>query len=237
MTSAAPLSLLLLAFASIGVLVALVTWGKLNAFLALFVAALLVGFGAGMPALGVLKAFQDGIGATLGGIAAVIALGAMLGKLLAESGGAQVLAQRFSAFFGPTRAGLCIIALALVVGMVTWFSVGLLLLGVFIALLGEGTPATLSDRLTFYGSLFLMVCAPLFGCVSSIALSRGMERRRRWTVWGSLALHILLILITVPLMGFMGLIAIIPGAILILIAPVVVVYLLLPGTRAQFRQP
>ncbi len=118
-----------------------------------------------------------------------------------------------------------------------FLTVGLLLLGVFIALLGEGTPATLSDRLTFYGSLFLMVCAPLFGCVSSIALSRGMERRRRWTVWGSLALHILLILITVPLMGFMGLIAIIPGAILILIAPVVVVYLLLPGTRAQFRQP
>jgi len=123
-----PLYLLLLAMAAIGVLVALVTWRKLNPFLALFVAAMLVGLGAGMAPLAALKAFQDGIGATLGGIAAVIALGAMLGKLLAESGGAQILAGRFSRFFGPSRAVLCIVALALIVGMVTWFAVGLLLL-------------------------------------------------------------------------------------------------------------
>ncbi len=119
-----------------------------------------------------------------------------------------------------------------------FLTVGMLLLGVFIVLLGEGgSPATLSDRLSFYGGIALMVCAPLFGCGISIALSRGMERRRRWTVWASIALHILLILITLPLMGFMGLIAIIPGTILILIAPVVVVYLLRPSTRTQFRQP
>ena len=58
----------------------------------------------------------------------MIALGAMIGKLLAEPGGAQVLAERFSAVFGPTRAVACIIVLALVVGMLTWFTVGLLLL-------------------------------------------------------------------------------------------------------------
>jgi GntP family gluconate:H+ symporter len=123
-----PLSLVLLALLAIGVLVVLVTWAKLNAFLALFVAALIVGLGAGMAPLAALKAFQDGVGATLGGIAAVIALGAMVGKLLAESGGAQVLAEKFSRFFGPSRAILCIVALALVVGMLTWFTVGLLLL-------------------------------------------------------------------------------------------------------------
>jgi GntP family gluconate:H+ symporter len=116
MHAASPTALLLLALAAIAVLVALVTWQKFNAFLALLIAALIVGFGAGMPALAALKAFQDGLGATLGGIAAVIALGAILGKLLAESGGAQVLAVA------------CVIALALVVGLVTWFSVGLLLL-------------------------------------------------------------------------------------------------------------
>ncbi len=126
--ASSPLSLLLLACAAIGVLVALVTWQKLNAFLALLLAAMLVGLGAGMAPLAALKAFQDGVGATLGGIAAVIALGSMVGKLLAESGGAQVLAERFSAFFGPTRAVACVIVLALVVGMLTWFTVGLLLL-------------------------------------------------------------------------------------------------------------
>ena len=123
-----PLSLLLLAVVAIAVLVVLVTWRKLNAFVALLIAAMIVGIGAGMAPLAALKAFQDGLGATLGGIAAVIALGSMMGKLLAESGGAQVLAARFSAFFGPTRAVACIIVLALVVGMLTWFTVGLLLL-------------------------------------------------------------------------------------------------------------
>lgn len=127
MTSS-PASLLLLALFAIGVLVALVTWRKLNAFLALMIAAMIVGLGAGMAPLAALKAFQDGLGATLGGIAAVIALGSMLGKLLAESGGADVLATRFSRFFGPARAVWCIVALALVVGMLTWFTVGLLLL-------------------------------------------------------------------------------------------------------------
>src|SRR6185503_438942 len=99
-----PLLLLLIALAAIGVLVALVTWQKINAFVALLIASLLAGIGAGMAPLAALKAFQDGVGATLGGIAAVIALGAMLGKLLAESGGADVLAVRFSRFFGPARA-------------------------------------------------------------------------------------------------------------------------------------
>lgn len=133
-----PLPLLLLALAAIGVLVALVTWRKMNAFVALLLVGIGVGIGAGMAPLAALKAFQDGVGATLGGIAAVIALGAMLGKLLSESGGALVLAERCSAFFGPTRAMACIVTLAIVVGVVTWFSVGfLLLLPVLISLTHE----------------------------------------------------------------------------------------------------
>jgi GntP family gluconate:H+ symporter len=123
-----PLLLLLIAVAAIGALVALVTWRKINGFVALLVVSLLAGMGAGLPPLAALKAFQDGLGATLGGIAAVIALGAILGRLLAESGGAHVLAARFSAFFGAERAVACVVALALVVGLVTWFAVGLLLL-------------------------------------------------------------------------------------------------------------
>ncbi len=125
---ASPALLLLLALGAIAVLVLLVTWRKMNGFLALFLASLVVGIGAGIPPLAVLKHFQDGLGATMGGIAAVIALGAMLGKLLAESGAAQVLAERFSAFFGPARVGWCVAALAISVGLVTWFAVGLLLL-------------------------------------------------------------------------------------------------------------
>jgi gluconate:H+ symporter, GntP family len=120
--------LILIALAGIGVLVGLVTVVRLNPFLALLIAALVVGAGAGKPMLVIIKAFQDGLGGTLGGIAAVIGLGTMLGTLLAESRGAEVLARRFAAFFGPERIGWCIMALAMVVGLTTWFAVGLILL-------------------------------------------------------------------------------------------------------------
>ena len=120
--------LLLLAVAAIALLVVLVTWRKWNAFIALFMAALVVGVGAGLGPMETLKFFQTGLGTTMTGIAFVIALGAMLGKLLAESGAAKVLAQRFSAAFGPQRVGWCVAALAICVGLVTWFAVGLLLL-------------------------------------------------------------------------------------------------------------
>jgi GntP family gluconate:H+ symporter len=92
------------------------------------IAALIVGGGAGKPLLDVSHAFETGLGATLGGTAAVICLGTMLGKLLAESRGAEVLAKQFAVFFGPRRIGWCIAAIALVVGLTTWFAVGLIIL-------------------------------------------------------------------------------------------------------------
>lgn len=131
-----------LALASIAALILLVTRWKLNPFLALTVASL--GMGGGAVLLGVkpvsgdgtapwtflqvLDAFQLGLGRTLGGVACVICLGAILGRLLSESGGATVLARGFNGFFGKDNAGWCIIALAITVGLSTWFAVGLLLL-------------------------------------------------------------------------------------------------------------
>ena len=72
-------TLILSALGVVVMLVVLVTRWKLNAFLALLLAALLLGICSGMNMLAVLKAFQDGLGATLSGIAGVIALGVMLG--------------------------------------------------------------------------------------------------------------------------------------------------------------
>ena len=122
------LHLLLVGLVAIALLVLLVTWRKWNPFIALLAASIVVGAGSGMGAVGALTSFQAGLGDTLGGIAAIIALGAMFGKLLSESGGAQVLARNFNQVFGPGRALLCISLLAAVIGLATWFSVGLLLL-------------------------------------------------------------------------------------------------------------
>ena len=141
--NAADWKLIALALVAIGTLVLLITRYKVNAFIALLLASLLVGGGAvalGRVAkdaagkdvpytvLSIARSFSDGLGATLGGIAAVIAFGTMLGRLLAESGGAEVLAKRFAAFFGAGRIQWCIMALALAIGLTTWFAVGLVLL-------------------------------------------------------------------------------------------------------------
>ena len=162
--------LITLALAAIGVLVLLVTRLKINAFISLIIAALVVGGGVvllGQPVksasgqlvpyslLGIAKSLQDGLGATLGGIAAVLGLGTMLGKLLAESGGAEVLAKRFAALFGPQRIQWCVIVLALAVGLATWFAVGLVLLLPILLTLTRET-----------GQPFLRLAIPLFACLS-----------------------------------------------------------------------
>ena len=147
--------LIALTLAEVGLLVALVMWARLNAFLALLTAALLVGLGARQPALSVAKAFQDGMGATLAGVAGVICLGAMLGRLLAESRGAEVLAKQCVDFFGPSRIGVGIMALALIVGLTTWFPVGLMLLTPILHTLTRET-----------GRPFLQLALPLLACLS-----------------------------------------------------------------------
>lgn len=134
---------LLLTLGVIGFLILMVARFKMNAFLALMISSLLLGAGAvwhGLtitPAGGATRSltltdtvemFQFGMGKTLGSIGAIICLGAMLGKFLAESGGAEVLAKRFSAILGPSRVGWLVPLLALCIGLTTWFAVGLLLL-------------------------------------------------------------------------------------------------------------
>ena len=91
----------------------------------------------------------------LGGIAAVIGLGTMLGKLLAESGGAEVLAKRFARIFGPKRITWCIMALAIAVGLTTWFAVGFVLLLPILLTLTYETKQP-----------FLRLTLPLLACMS-----------------------------------------------------------------------
>jgi len=168
--SPADLRLLVVAVAAIALLVLLVTRFKVNAFISLMLASLLVGAAAvfmgahlkdpsgksiAYTMVAVVKSFSDGLGATLGSIAAVIGLGTMLGKLLAESGGAEVLAKRFARIFGPKHIQWCVMALALVVGLTTWFAVGFVLLVPILLTLTYETKQP-----------FLKLAIPLLSCMS-----------------------------------------------------------------------
>lgn len=131
--------LLILSAGGVVMLITLIAWLRLNAFLALLAAALLVGMGSGMGAVKVLGSFQDGIGATLGSIAGVLGLGTMLSGLLAASGGAEVLAQHLIKLFGPKRVHLALMALGLCIGLTTWFAVGLVMLAPILITLARET--------------------------------------------------------------------------------------------------
>jgi len=120
--------LLLLTAAGIASIIILIAWLRINAFLSLMMAALLVGIGSGMTPAKAIAAFGDGIGATMASTLGVLALGTMLGGLLAASGGAEVLGQSLVRLMGPQRVHWALMILALAVGFTTWFAVGLVML-------------------------------------------------------------------------------------------------------------
>ena len=83
---------ILIVLASIGVLVLLITRFKVNAFLAFLLISIGAGLLLGIDAGQITNSIQTGIGGMLGSLVIVIVGGAMLGKLVAESGGAQRIA-------------------------------------------------------------------------------------------------------------------------------------------------
>jgi len=120
--------LLLLAFGAVVALIVLIARFKLHPFIALITVSLTLGIAAGMPFGSVAKAFQDGVGAVLGFIAIVVALGTMLGKMMAESGGATRIATTLIALFGEKRVHWAIMFVAFIVGIPVFFQVGFVLL-------------------------------------------------------------------------------------------------------------
>jgi len=127
---AAPRDALLLLYALLAVvaLVVLIAKFKLHPFIVLVTVSLAMGVAARMPLPAVVKAFQDGVGNSLGFIAIVVGLGTMLGKMMAESGGAARIATTLIRLFGESRVHWAIMFVAFIVGIPVFFQVGFVLL-------------------------------------------------------------------------------------------------------------
>ena len=125
-----PHSIFLLASALVAVicLIVLIAVFKLNPFITLFVISLALAVVVGMPLATVIHSFEAGMGATLGHIAIVVALGTMLGKMMAESGGANQIALTLIRIFGEKRVHWAMMVIGLVVGLPAFFEVGFVLL-------------------------------------------------------------------------------------------------------------
>jgi gluconate:H+ symporter, GntP family len=125
-----PHSIFLLAATLIAVvcLILLIAVFKLNPFITLFLVSLGLALVVGMPPASVMHSFEAGMGGTLGHIAIVVALGTMLGKMMAESGGADQVAHTLIGLFGEKRVHWAMMVIGLIVGLPAFFEVGFVLL-------------------------------------------------------------------------------------------------------------
>ena len=109
-------------------LVLLITRFKVHPFVALTIASGFLGLTSGMPVDKVMKSFQDGFGGVLGFVGILLALGTMLGKLMADSGGADQIAQTLVRVFGKNRVHWAMMFSAFLVGIPLFFEIGFVLL-------------------------------------------------------------------------------------------------------------
>ncbi|CAN2249343.1 gluconate permease GntP [Bacillus vallismortis] len=119
--------LIIVAFGILALLL-LIMGLKLNTFISLLIVSFGVALALGMPFDQVVSSIEAGIGGTLGHIALIFGLGAMLGKLIADSGGAQRIAMTLVNKFGEKNIQWAVVIASFIIGIALFFEVGLVLL-------------------------------------------------------------------------------------------------------------
>jgi len=115
---------LLTILACIILLVILVTWAKLNPFLSFLIVSIVAGLLLGIPLSKVTASVQKGLGDTLGSLAIIICLGAMLGKLIAFSGAAQKIADVLVRAIGVKHIQWALVITGFIVGIPLFYGIG-----------------------------------------------------------------------------------------------------------------
>lgn len=120
--------LLMIAVLGVVLLLLMVIKAKIQPFVSLLVVSLLVALASGIPTGEVMKVMTAGMGGVLGSVTIIIGLGAMLGRMIEHSGGAESLAQRFSKALGPKRTVAALTIAAFILGIPVFFDVGFIIL-------------------------------------------------------------------------------------------------------------
>ncbi len=137
--------LLSIAAAAVLLLLILIMRFRLHAFVALVLVSLVTAMVAGVPMAKVIPTLLEGFGSTLATVALLVGFGAMIGRLLEVTGGAQVLADRLIGKFGANRAPLALGVASLLFGFPIFFDAGLVVM----------LPIIFSVAYRFGGSLLL----------------------------------------------------------------------------------
>jgi Gnt-I system high-affinity gluconate transporter len=128
---------------SVGLLTLLIAWAKLQPLIAFVVAALAAALLLGMPVESIPKSIDKGIGDLLGSLIVIVCLGAVFGKLIADSGAAQRIASYLIGVFGSARMPVALTLTGFVAGIPLYYNVGFVLLVplVFSLVYQSGRPA------------------------------------------------------------------------------------------------
>lgn len=163
--SEADIQLLLTALGGVALLVALiVTRIRLHPLIALLVVSLAVGIAAGMDIGSIAGATVDGAGRTLGVVGVVIALGAMVGKILADSGVTEAIADSILRRSSDKMLPWAMAFAAFVVGIPMFFEVGLVVLLPLIFSVAR----KLEEKGTVKGSAYVLIGVPVIASLASL---------------------------------------------------------------------
>ena len=112
----------------LALLIVLISYFKVDAFIAFLISSILAGIALGIPLEKLPDSVNNGIGSILGGLTLIIVLGAMLGKLVAESGAAQKIASVMVSLFGTKHIQWGLMVTGFVVGIPLFYGIGFVLL-------------------------------------------------------------------------------------------------------------
>lgn len=119
---------ILITLIGIVILVLLISYFRVHTFLAFLLVSIGIGIVFGLPPEKLMKSIQNGIGGTLGSIVGIIALGAMLGKLVAKSGAAQQISSKMVQLVGIKHIRWAFLLTGFIVGLPLFYSVGFMLI-------------------------------------------------------------------------------------------------------------
>ncbi|MCH6265597.1 gluconate:H+ symporter [Neobacillus citreus] len=120
--------LLLITLLAIIIVILGVSWFKWHAFISLMVAALFLAIFSGMGWDKIVGSYETGVGAVLGHLVGILALGTILGKMLAESGAGLQIANFFIRAFGEKKLPWAMFFSGFIIGIPVFFEVGILIL-------------------------------------------------------------------------------------------------------------
>jgi GntP family gluconate:H+ symporter len=131
------------ALLGIAAIITLISWLRVHPFLALALGAVGIGVGAGLAPAAAVTSFSTGFGATMAGVGILVGLGAMLGQLLADSGGANAIVDTLITRAGTRSLPWVMALIGAVIGLPMFFEVGLVLLIPIIIMVARRTGVSL----------------------------------------------------------------------------------------------